>query len=93
MVTCQSGEIGLEVTVELPAYFLSLGRGSVKKHAQKQETSKGVVGRSSCMCSLSIQSISKTKRVGKNTTNSMEWKEAEHFPSKSLWEHHSCACI
>ena len=30
MVTCQSSELGWEVTVELPADFLSLGRGSVK---------------------------------------------------------------
>ena len=30
MVTCQSSELGREVTVELPADFLSLGRGSVK---------------------------------------------------------------
>ena len=30
MVTCQSSEFGWEVTVELPADFLSLGRGSVK---------------------------------------------------------------
>ena len=29
MVTCQSSELGWEVTVELPADFLSLGRGSV----------------------------------------------------------------
>ena len=29
MVTCQSSELGCEVTVELPADFLSLGRGSV----------------------------------------------------------------
>ena len=29
MVTCQSSELGWEVTVELPANFLSLGRGSV----------------------------------------------------------------
>ena len=27
MVTCQSSELGWEVTVELPAGFLSLGRG------------------------------------------------------------------
>ena len=27
MVTCQSSELGWEVTVELPADFLSLGRG------------------------------------------------------------------
>ena len=30
MVTCQSSELGWEVTVELPDDFLSLGRGSVK---------------------------------------------------------------
>ena len=30
MVTCQSSELGWEVTVELLADFLSLGRGSVK---------------------------------------------------------------
>ena len=30
MVTCQSSELGWEVTVELPADFMSLGRGSVK---------------------------------------------------------------
>ena len=29
MVICQSGELGWEVTVELPADFLSLGKGSV----------------------------------------------------------------
>ena len=29
MVTCQSSELGWEVTVELPADFLSLGSGSV----------------------------------------------------------------
>ena len=29
MVTCQSSEFGWEVTIELPADFLSLGRGSV----------------------------------------------------------------
>ena len=29
MVTCQSSELGCEVTVELPEDFLSLGRGSV----------------------------------------------------------------
>ena len=31
MVTCQSSELDWEVTVELPADFLSLGRGSVKR--------------------------------------------------------------
>ena len=30
MVSCQSSELGWEVTVELPADILSLGRGSVK---------------------------------------------------------------
>ena len=30
MVTCQSSKLGWEVTVELPADFLSFGRGSVK---------------------------------------------------------------
>ena len=30
MVTYQSSELGWEVTVELPADFLSLGRGSIK---------------------------------------------------------------
>ena len=30
MVTCQSSELDWEVTMELPADFLSLGRGSVK---------------------------------------------------------------
>ena len=30
MVTCQSSELDWEVTVELPADFLSLGRGFVK---------------------------------------------------------------
>ena len=30
MVNCQSSELDWEVTVELPADFLSLGRGSVK---------------------------------------------------------------
>ena len=29
MVTCQSSELGWEVTLKLPADFLSLGRGSV----------------------------------------------------------------
>ena len=32
MVTCQSSELGWEVTVELPADFLSLGRGSVTEY-------------------------------------------------------------
>ena len=37
MVTCQSSELGWEVTVELPTYFLSLRRGSVSY----AKTSKG----------------------------------------------------
>ena len=32
MVTCQSSELDWEVTMELPADFLSLGRGSVNSH-------------------------------------------------------------
>ena len=35
MVTCQSSELGREVTVELPTDFLSLGRGSVRIPIQK----------------------------------------------------------
>ena len=38
MVTCQSSELGWEVTVELPADFLSLGRGSVKLVSEKEYT-------------------------------------------------------
>ena len=60
--------------------ILDMARSMLKK----QETSKGVVGRSSCMCSLSIQPIFNKKHMGKNTTRSMKWKEAGHFPSKSL---------
>ena len=33
MVTCQSSELDWEVTVELPADFLSIGRGSVSVRA------------------------------------------------------------
>ena len=32
MVTCQSSELGWEVTVELTTDFLSLGRGSVNHY-------------------------------------------------------------
>ena len=32
MVTCQSSELGWEVTVEFPADFLSLGSGFVNYH-------------------------------------------------------------
>ena len=36
MVTCQSSELDWEVTVELPADFLSLGMGSVKAEASNK---------------------------------------------------------
>ena len=35
MVTCQSSELGWEVTVELPADFMSLGRGFVTSHGSR----------------------------------------------------------
>ena len=38
MVTCQSSELGWEVTVELPADFLSLGRGSFKLVSEQEYT-------------------------------------------------------
>ena len=38
MVTCQSSEFGWEVTVELPADFLSLGRGSFKLVSERKYT-------------------------------------------------------
>ena len=38
MVTCQSSELGWEVTVELPTDFLSLGRGSVKLVSEQEHT-------------------------------------------------------
>ena len=38
MVTCQSSKLGWEVTVELPADFLSLGRGSVKLVSEHKYT-------------------------------------------------------
>ena len=41
MVTCQSSELGWEVTVELPTDFLSLGRGSVKSHVATSVDTKG----------------------------------------------------
>ena len=40
MVTCQSSELGWEVTVELPADFLSLGRGSISIDTQSCLRSK-----------------------------------------------------
>ena len=33
MVTCQSSELGWEVTVEFPADSLSIGRGSVTNYS------------------------------------------------------------
>ena len=44
--------------------------------AQKQETTKRILGKSCGTCSLSIQSISDKKCMGKDTTRSMEWKKA-----------------
>ena len=38
MVTCQSSELGWEVTVELLADFLLLGRGSVKLVSEQEYT-------------------------------------------------------
>ena len=38
MVTCQSSELGWEVTVELPADFLSLGKGSVNLVSEQEYT-------------------------------------------------------
>ena len=38
MVTCQSREIGWEVTVEFPADFLSLGRGSFNLVSEQEYT-------------------------------------------------------
>ena len=37
MVTCQSSKLGWEVTVELPADSLSIGRGSVKLVSEQFE--------------------------------------------------------
>ena len=36
MVTCQSSELGWEVTVELPTDFLSQGRGSVNLVSEQE---------------------------------------------------------
>ena len=38
MVTCQSSELGWEVTVELPEDFLSLVRGSVNLVSEQEYT-------------------------------------------------------
>ena len=38
MLTCQSSELGWEVTVELPEDFLSLGRGSVNLVSEPKYT-------------------------------------------------------
>ena len=38
MVTCQSSELGWEVTVELLEDFLSLGRGSVNLVSEQEYT-------------------------------------------------------
>ena len=38
MVTCQSSELGWEVTVKLPGDFLSLGRGSVNLVSEQEYT-------------------------------------------------------
>ena len=42
MVTCQSSELGWEVTVELPEDFLSLGRGSVRMDSTLGAGASGV---------------------------------------------------
>ena len=44
MVTCQSSEIGWEVTVELPADFLSLRRGSVSCAPLQEQERKRISG-------------------------------------------------
>ena len=51
MVTFQSSELGWEVTVELPADFLSLGRGSVTKDERESSNRKKLFfqARSSCL--------------------------------------------
>ena len=43
MVTCQSSELGWEVTVKLPANFLSLRRGSVNAILTDMEKKMSVV--------------------------------------------------
>ena len=57
MVTCQSSELGWEVTVELPADFLSLGRGSVNLVSEQEYTITYGLGISDTMSSW-YQSIS-----------------------------------
>ena len=44
MVTCQSSELGWEVTVEFPADFLSLGRGSVIGRGEERGGKDQTVG-------------------------------------------------
>ena len=51
MVNCQSSELGWEVTVELPADFLSLGRGSVKLVSEQKYTMTYDLRRSDTMSS------------------------------------------
>ena len=43
MVTCQSSELGWEVTVELPTDFLSLGRGSVIFRQESRKIQDGQI--------------------------------------------------
>ena len=42
MVTCQSSELGWEVTVELPTDFLSLGRGSIICEGVGEDSGHGI---------------------------------------------------
>ena len=49
MVTCQSSELGWEVTVELPTDFLSLGRGSVRDPSGTPTDSKKKTNLSFCL--------------------------------------------
>ena len=57
MVTCQSSELGWEVTVVLLVDFLSLGRGSVKLVSEHKYTITEDLRRSDTM-SIWYQSIS-----------------------------------
>ena len=51
MVTCQSSELGWEVTVKLPADFLSIGRGSAKLVSEQKYTITYGLRRSDTMSS------------------------------------------
>ena len=51
MVTCQSSDLGLVVTVELPEDFLSLGRGFVKLVSKQKYTITYGLRRSDTMSS------------------------------------------